>query len=99
MADQPTPQAQKARWFRFDCPCGAKGNPAQIDKHGKPYARCPSCWKTIFWADVQKFLSPEPFCRHTNVEVKATRSKAGVKTSWCPTCRIRTFYPPGAPTS
>ncbi len=83
----------KAAWFRWECPCGAKGNPIGIDKRGKPFARCPACFRIIFWADPAKFLSREPFCRHWEVTPKPTRSKSGRRRSWCPVCRITTFEP------
>ncbi len=91
----PTPVEAKARWFRWECTCGAKGNRIGIDKHGRPYASCPRCYTRIFWGDPNKFLSTEPFCRHWEVRPVPTKKK-GRETRYCPACRIRVFQPAGA---
>src|SRR5574337_965172 len=79
----------RAGTFRFECPCGSVGNPIRLDKKGRPYAHCKTCFRIIFWARPERFLEPTPFCRH-NPPLKPTKSKKRL-TSFCPPCGIRVF--------
>ncbi len=81
----------KSRTFRWDCPCGARKQPIRLDRSGKPYALCESCFRRVFWKNSEKFLSAEPFCRH-EPSLTPTKTK-GRGTSWCRVCLIRVFAP------
>ncbi len=45
----------KARRFLYQCSCGAKQQKIRLDKHGRPYACCAACGRTIFWHDPENF--------------------------------------------
>ncbi len=77
-----------------DCPCGAKG--AVYDIGGcRWFVHCAGCGRIIFISSAQVFERIKlggALCPH---HVEFAKCKDGVSlTSWCSTCRVRTFITP-----
>ena len=74
--------------FSFDCDCGEK---APVFEIGKGYmAHCPSCGAVTFFQNpalLQRLRFGGGLCPH-QLEKKPCR---GGYTTWCPTCRVRSF--------
>jgi hypothetical protein len=78
--------------FFLTCQCGAK---AAVFHDGdcKWHAHCPGCGFIGFWTNPQLTARVEAggkLCPH-KPPVKICKN--GTKTSWCTTCRVRTFLP------
>lgn len=84
VAKQPTP-------FSLTCNCGANAKVYSIGEKGY-MAHCPACGALTFFrnADLLERLNyGGSLCPH-KLEAKPC---TGGKTTWCPVCRVRTFYP------
>jgi hypothetical protein len=77
--------------FTLTCRCGAKARVFSIGEKGFT-AHCPACGSVTFFRStdlLERLKYGGTLCPH-QIESKLCR---GGKTSWCPVCRIRTFYP------
>jgi DNA-directed RNA polymerase subunit RPC12/RpoP len=77
--------------FSITCNCAAKAKVYSIGDKGY-MAHCPACGALIFFRNVdllERLNYGGSVCPH-KVEAK---SCTGGKTTWCPVCRVRIFYP------
>jgi len=74
----------------MDCPCGAKAPVFQL-KETSFMVHCPACGALTFFHNPQlleRLRYGGRLCHHPLVR-KPCR---GGSTTWCPICRLRTFY-------
>lgn len=80
---------KKLTEFRLHCPCGAR---APVFTVGDRYmAHCAGCGAITFWGNpalLERLRYADQICTH-HPERRACR---GGWTTWCPRCRVRTFY-------
>lgn len=72
-----------------DCPCGEKAPVFELE-HGY-MAHCPGCGAITFFDNPQlleRVRLGGKLCHH---ELEKKPCRRGY-TTWCPTCRVRTFY-------
>jgi len=75
------------------CPCGAK---AAVIQNGESrwFSHCPACGTIQFWSSPQlteRARAGGKLCSH-HVHPKLCKNGTS-ETTWCPTCRVRTFSP------
>ncbi len=88
MAKQETAK-KRATEFSLDCACGEKARVFELKKGFM--AHCLNCGAISFFDNPQlleRLRLGGRICHH-HLESKPCR---GGHTTWCPTCRIRTFY-------
>ncbi|MEK7874638.1 MAG: hypothetical protein AAB325_00375 [Pseudomonadota bacterium] len=75
--------------FRLKCPCGAS---APVFEVGERFmAHCAGCGAITFWGNpalLERLKYSNQLCSH---ELERRPCKGG-QTTWCPKCRVRTFY-------
>lgn len=81
---------KKATEFRLDCPCGGK---AQVFQTGESryMGHCTSCGGLTFFdngALLERLKLVGKLCLHD----PPRKPCRGGWTTWCPRCRVRTFY-------
>jgi hypothetical protein len=79
---------KKATEYFLDCECGSKAAVFEIERGYM--AHCPSCGAITFFDNpvlLQRLRFGGKLCPH-ELEKKPCR---GGYTTWCPTCRVRTF--------
>ena len=77
--------------FSLTCSCGAKARVFSIGEKGF-MAHCPACGALTFFRNadlLERVRLGGSLCSHE----LAKKSCPGGHTSWCPVCRVRTFYP------
>lgn len=75
--------------FSLDCPCGAKAPIFELERGFM--AHCADCGAITFFDNAQlleRLRFGGQLCPH-HLEHKPCR---GGYTTWCPICRVRTFY-------
>lgn len=75
--------------FVLDCPCGAKARIFELERGFM--AHCADCGAITFFDNAQlleRLRFGGKLCPH-HLEHKPCR---GGYTTWCPICRVRTFY-------
>jgi len=81
---------KKATEFFLDCPCGAKAQVFELGDKGF-MAHCPGCGSLTFFHNpqlLQRLGFGGQLCPHQPEQ----KPCPGGDTSWCPICRVRTFY-------
>ncbi len=84
-----TTRRRKPLALALECQCGAKGRVFELQNGYM--AHCPGCGTLSFFHNpelLERIARGGQLCPH-NVQQKAC---LGGTTSWCPTCRLRTFY-------
>lgn len=75
--------------YRLRCACGAL---APVFSVGDRYmAHCPGCGSLTFWGNpalLERLRYGGQLCNH---QLESRPCKGGW-TTWCPRCRVRTFY-------
>ena len=75
--------------FSIECPCGEKAAVFELEKGYM--AHCPNCGAVTFFDNPQlleRLRFGGKLCPH-RLEAKPCR---GGHTTWCPICRVRSFY-------
>ena len=76
--------------FYLHCACGAKARVLELGEKGF-MAHCPACGSLTFFHDpelLERLRFGIQLCPH-HLEQKPC---PGGHTTWCPICRVRTFY-------
>ena len=76
--------------FHLTCSCGAKARVFELGEKGF-MAHCPACGALCFFHDpelLERLRFGAQLCPH---ELKPKPCPGG-HTTWCPICRVRTFY-------
>lgn len=74
------------------CPCGAKA--AIFEKDSRWFAHCVGCGRLVFWSSPQlteRVKAGGRLCSHNPVMRPCKDGRT--ETSWCSSCRVRTFAP------
>lgn len=81
---------KKPTVFFIDCPCGAKARVFELGEKGY-MAHCPGCGTLTFFHNPQ-LLERLRFGGHLCPHHPEGKPCPGGHTTWCPICRVRTFY-------